>query len=55
VIEVKSEWAEKGEERTYWECTCGRAGSSVSYRWETHSDKHIDYAAGDRRVDRSTG
>lgn len=55
VVQVASEWAERGEERTYWECSCGRSGTSASYRWETHSDKHIDYGKGERRVDRHPG
>ena len=43
------------EDRAYWECDCGRSGSCAEYRVDLKSDEHIDYDAGDRRIDVSRG
>lgn len=40
--------------RSSWECSCGRSGSADSDRVDVASDKHIDYDAGERRVDTSS-
>jgi hypothetical protein len=39
--------------RSTWECSCGRGGSASTYRVDWHSDKHINRARGDRRIDTS--
>jgi hypothetical protein len=39
------------DERSYWECSCGRSGSAASWRVDIASDKHI-VEAGGSRVDR---
>jgi hypothetical protein len=49
-----TEWT-NGDKRGWWECDCGRSGSAPEYRVDEASDKHIDYDAGDKRVDRHPG
>lgn len=44
--------AEIGEERSAWECSCGRSGSAPAESVDLASDRHVDYDAGDRRTDR---
>lgn len=48
-----TEWTD-GDERGYWECSCGRSGNAPEYRVDEASDKHIR-DAGDTRVDRHPG
>lgn len=40
--------------RAFWECSCGRSGSADVDRVDVVSDAHIDYDAGERRVDTSS-
>jgi len=39
--------------RGYWECSCGWAGNAADYdhNVDIASDRHIDYDAGEHRVD----
>jgi hypothetical protein len=48
-------WTDYRSERAYWQCSCGRSGSCAEWKADLHSDEHIDYDAGDRRVDRHRG
>ena len=41
------------DERTAWECSCGRGGSAASWNVDVASDRHIP--AEDRRTDRYPG
>jgi hypothetical protein len=38
-------------ERAFWECSCGTAGNCADYKLDDASDRHIDYDAGERRID----
>lgn len=38
-------------ERAYWECDCGSSGSCMTFNVDIAADRHIDYGAGDQRVD----
>lgn len=54
-VEHRVHVAVEGEDY-YWECDCGRSGSGAELNGadgDIHSDRHIDYTAGDRRVDTS--
>ena len=42
------------DERTHWECSCGRGGTAASWKVDIASDKHIQ-DAGDSRTDRYPG
>ena len=41
------------DERTSWECSCGRGGSAASWKVDEASHKHI--GAEDRRIDKYPG
>jgi len=41
------------DDRTAWECSCGRSGSAASWKVDVASDKHI--REGEGRVDRYPG
>lgn len=41
------------DERTSWECSCGRSGSAATWRVDAASDQHIP--EGETRVDRHPG
>lgn len=41
------------DERTAWECSCGRGGSAATWKVDEASDKHI--REGESRVDRHPG
>ena len=43
------------DERTMWECSCGRSGSAASWKVDVASDRHIQEEAGAQRVDRYPG
>lgn len=32
---------ESGEDRTGWECSCGRGGSAASHKVEEHAERHV--------------
>lgn len=40
-------------DRAYWQCSCGASGSCAAEDADLRSDKHIDYTAGEGRVDTS--
>jgi len=42
------------DERTAWECSCGRSGSAADWKVDEASDRHIREADGNR-VDRHPG
>ncbi len=42
------------DDRAYWECSCGRAGSCSAYSVDVHSDRHIRQEGG-HRTDRHGG
>jgi hypothetical protein len=54
VIEFES--PDAYEDTTYWECSCGKAGSGADPEIaDRRSDAHIDRERGDTRVDRHRG
>jgi hypothetical protein len=42
------------DDQAYWECSCGKSGSSSIYLVDVHSDRHIREQGG-HRIDRHTG
>ena len=47
------EFTDMGNDRTSWECDCGRAGSAADWKVEEAAEKHIP--DGERRAYRSPG
>jgi len=41
-----------GDERAYWQCSCGTGGSAASWKVDLASDRHI--GPNDRRIDCSS-
>ena len=48
---IYTEEDEKNPDRSFWECSCGTSGSCPTYKVDQASDNHINYDAGDTRVD----